>query len=548
MQTHNLVQGSAEWHAHRDNYDNASDLPAADGESAYKSRDQLMTEYKTGLTKDIDTSTQIRFDKGHKFEALARPLAEAIIGKDLYPVIGTDGTLSASFDGLTMMDDIAWEHKTLNDSIRACETSDDLPEMYKLQMDQQLLISGAEKCLFSATTWDGSDNLIEEKHFWYTTTPERMQHVKDVWAQFHRDLETFVPTVKAEPVKAQAIIALPSLAIQIKGEVTLSNLPEFKEAATAFISNINTNLVTDEDFANAEANVNFCKDAEENIEQTKKSAIAQTASIDELMRTLDFISAQLRDTRLVLSGKVKTEKENRKLQIIKAAQYELGEYFTALSAEIRPVALNTNPADFASAIKGKKTLDGMQKAVNQLLADSKIELDATARDIRTKQAWLKENANGYQFLFSDIQSVIYKPMDDMQMLVKSRIADHKQAEAEKEAAIKAKAEAEAIAKVEAERKAEEARKLSKEIIANGVVVDASFQEGNEIVNNTINETDFKRVFEVKEQATRTDNVESINKCPAAASIIDLVASTYKVDKSVAHRWLVQTFSENKQAA
>jgi putative phage-type endonuclease len=532
MQTHNLVQGSPEWHAHRDQYDNASDLPAAAGESPYKSRDQLMTEYVTGLTQDVDALTQRRFDNGHHFEALARPVAESRIGKDIYPVIGTEGTLSASFDGLTMMDDIAWEHKTLNDSIRACETADELPEMYKLQMDQQLLISGAEKCLFSATTWDDGDNLLEEKHLWYTTTLDRKQRVVDIWAQFHRDLETFVPTVKAEPVKAQAILALPALAIQIKGEVTLSNLPEFKEAATAFIANINTELLTDEDFANAEANVTFCKEAEENIEATKKSAIAQTASIDELMRTLDFISAQLRDKRLDLSGKVKTEKENRKLQIIKAAQDDLVKHFMALSAEIKPIGLNTTPADFAGAIKGKKTITGMQGAVNQVLADSKIILDATARDIRTKQAWLKENADGYQFLFADIQTVIYKPMDDLQVLVKSRIAEHKQAEA----AIKEKAEADALAKVEAER------------IAAQVKPEITAPE-----KNVINETDFIREIAntgLSVSAITIDSDTGITKAniptsyfygvePTANEIVSALATAFKVDELQAHAWLIK---------
>lgn len=513
MQVISVIQGSPEWHAHRDQYDNASDLPSAAGESTYKSRDQLMTEYKTGLTQDVDALTQRLFDNGHHFEALARPVAEARIGKDIYAVIGTEGTLSASFDGLTMMDDIAWEHKTLNDSIRACETADQLPEMYKLQMDQQLLISGAEKCLFSATNWDNGDNLLEEKHLWYTATPERMQRVKDIWAQFHRDLENFVPTVKVEPVKAQAIVALPALAIQIKGEVTLSNLPEFKQAATAFISTISTELLTDEDFANAEANAKFCKDAEDNIEQTKKSAIAQTASIDELMRTMDFIKDQLRDKRLLLERLVKSEKENRKLQIIKAAQDELAKHFTALSSEIKPIGLNATPADFAVAIKGKKTITGMQEAVNQLLADSKINQDSIARDIRTKYSWFKSLDCKFP-IFADIQTLIYKQDDDFKLAVNARIAEHEKAIAEseaKQAAIKAKSDA--IAKADAERKPEEVLdpvSTPAEPIATSVAATASMR-------------------------------------PTASAIIILVATTYKVDLSTAASWLEQSFGELKAA-
>ena len=102
MITHTLIQGSAEWHAYRREHDNASDAPAMMGCSPYKTRNQLLHERHTGLTADVDAATQRRFDDGHRFEALARPLAEGIIGEDLYPVTGSSGRLSASFHGLTM--------------------------------------------------------------------------------------------------------------------------------------------------------------------------------------------------------------------------------------------------------------------------------------------------------------------------------------------------------------------------------------------------------------------------------------------------------------
>ena len=114
MQTHNLVQGSIEWLAHRRQYFNASDAPAMMGVSSYKTRNELLHELHTGMTPSVDAATQRRFEDGHRFEALARPLAEKIIGQDLYPVVGTIVNLSASFDGLTIDKSVAWEHKTMN--------------------------------------------------------------------------------------------------------------------------------------------------------------------------------------------------------------------------------------------------------------------------------------------------------------------------------------------------------------------------------------------------------------------------------------------------
>ena len=163
MQIHNLTQGTDEWKAYRANHFNASDAPAMMGLSPYKTRTQLLNEMKSGIEPEIDAMTQRRFDDGHRFEALARPLAEQIIGQDLYPVVGSEGRLSASFDGLTMDESICFEHKTLNDEIRAAASAADLGAHLRAQMEQQLMISGAEKCLFMASKWAG-ETLVEEVH------------------------------------------------------------------------------------------------------------------------------------------------------------------------------------------------------------------------------------------------------------------------------------------------------------------------------------------------------------------------------------------------
>ena len=114
MELHNLTQGTPQWHAHRLTHFNASDAPAMMGCSPYKTRSQLLHEMHTGLVPEVDAATQRRFDDGHRFEELARPLAEDIIGDDLYPVVGSLQRLSASFDGLTMDRKVSFEHKSLN--------------------------------------------------------------------------------------------------------------------------------------------------------------------------------------------------------------------------------------------------------------------------------------------------------------------------------------------------------------------------------------------------------------------------------------------------
>lgn len=435
MIEHNLVQGTQEWLAHRKNYLNASDAPSMLGLSKYKTRTQLLNELSTGIVPEVSSFTQKIFNDGHRFEALARPIAELKIGDDLYAKTGSLGRLSASFDGITEDGTVIFEHKTLNDEIRSCLTIDDLDLMYKVQMEHQLMVSGAAMCLFMASIWDKDNNLTEDiKSLWYKPDLELRKQIVDAWAQFDLDLADFVPEAIVEKIKAQPIIALPSLAIQIKGEVLLSNLSEFKTASTAFIATIKTELITDEDFAQAEANEKFCKEAEDNIEQTKKSAIAQTSSIDELMRTLDFISAQLREKRLLIGKLVVNEKANRKTNIVNFTKEAFKSHLDELNKSIAPLLIPNLFPDFFSATKNKRTLTSMKESVDLMLAEEKSKVNVIAQEYGIKKEWFDSYAHAFKFLFSDLNSLISKQFDDFKAVVNNRINEHEKLEAEKEAA------------------------------------------------------------------------------------------------------------------
>lgn len=457
MQIHNLKQGTPEWHAYRAEHFNASDAPAMMGCSPYKTRNDLLKEYAGGMAPEVDAGTQARFDDGHRFERLSRTRAEELVGGDLYPVTGSLGKLSASFDGITMGGDVVWEHKSLNKDIRAAESVDQLGKHLRVQMEQQLLIAVADRCLFLATKWDNNDQLVEEKHFWYESDAALRAQIVAGWEQFAADLATFQP--KAEQVKAVAepIMQLPALAIQIRGEVTVSNLPQFKEKADRFIASIKTDLLTDEDFANAEETIRFCDTAEKNLELAKSAAIAQTASIDELMRTVDHISAQLREKRLMLTRTVKDKKELLKAGILNGAKVAFAEHVAALEAEIAPLRLVYQARDFAGAMKNKRTLATLRDAVDTELAAGKIAVDALAKAVRARLTWFGEAAAEYTFLFADLQTVIQKADDDFKLVVNSRIDAHKaKVEAEKEAErvrVQAAADAEAARKLEAAKPA-----------------------------------------------------------------------------------------------
>ncbi len=458
MQIHELTQGSNAWHAYRAQHFNASDAPAMLGCSPYKKRTELLHERHVGIAKEVDGATQVLFDNGHRFEALARVPAEEIVGEDLYPVTGSSGKYSASFDGLTMAGNIAWEHKTLNDEIRAADDVADLGKHLRVQMEQQLLVSEADKCLFLATLWDNEGNLIEKKHFWYLPDADLRAEIIAGWDQFEIDLAAYQPKELAEKPLAAVIMQLPALSVQIRGEVVASNLPAFKTAAIAYIAGIKTDLETDDDFANAEATVKFCKEAEDNLDLTKAAAIGQTASIDDLMKTIDFISAELRNKRLSLEKLVTKKKSDIKEKIQSDVRKLYQDHIANLEAEIKPLRLTALPApDFVGAAKSKRTLASLHDAVNTELARAKMAADAVALDYRNKLAWCKANAEGFGFLFSDLAQLISKPTEDFQLVVNTRIADHRRAEEvkaeEQREAIRKEEETKALAKFNAEQAA-----------------------------------------------------------------------------------------------
>jgi putative phage-type endonuclease len=472
MQIHDLIQGSPEWHAYRAAHFNASDAPAMMNCSPYKTRTELLNERKTGLTPEIDAHTQRIFNDGHRYEGIARPLAEKIIGEELYPVTGSMGPLSASFDGLTMDEAIAWEHKSLNDKLRAVNSAEELPLHYRVQMEQQLLVSGAEKCLFMATKWD-NDELVDEKHFEYYSEAKLRDDIINGWMQFKSDLESHEVKAVIELPKAEAIMELPAVIVQVKGELTLCNMADVRPQFDDFLANAITIMVSDEDFARAEAESKMGRDVAKRCLATAKGVVDQTSTISEVTRELELYAAKFNALALSQEKAVKSQKEARKVAIMSEAVKAYSVYKDALEAEISPIKLHATAPDFAGAMKAKRTISSLEDAVASELALAKINADSVAKEIRSSLAYLKETAKDYRFLFNDLQAIIYLDGAQFQMVVQARIESHKKAEADKleaqrlqiEAEAKRKAEAEQAEKLEAERaivRAEEQAKITEQ--------------------------------------------------------------------------------------
>ena len=462
MQIQLLVQNTPAWHAYRGQHDNASDAAAMMGVSPHQSRDALIAQLATGVQREFSDYVQRRIlDKGHDFERLARPLAQAIIEEELFPVTACEdaGRLSASLDGLTMMEDTAWEHKRLNQRLREvlsrpyC-TGADLPIDYQIQMEQQCAVSGCEKVLFMASEWDESDQLVEELHCWYAPNLELRSAIVVGWAQLHKDVAAYVPPEsKAAPVVAAPMETLPAVSVRVDGQLAIiSNLPAFGEALRAFIARIPDSPKTDQEFADTEAACKSLKQAEDALAASESNALAQLDDVDTMRRLVADCRNLARTTRLQKEKLVTAQKELLRGEAVAGGVTALRQHIAELHASVGKPWVQVPQANFGAVIKGMRSLDSIRGAINDELARCKIEADAQARRIVANIRVLDQV--GHAFLFSDAQQLaVGQDPEAFAALVKGRIFQHQAAEQKRMDAERERIRAEEVARLERKQEA-----------------------------------------------------------------------------------------------
>ncbi len=184
----------------------------------------------------------------------------------------------------------------------------------------------------------------------------------------------------------------------------------------------------DQGFANAEAACKTLQTAQDALDAAEASALAQTASIDELCRTVAHFRDLARTTRLTLEKVVKAQKEKVREDIRRGGIDALSAHIAALNERLGKPYMPTIPADFAGAMRAKKNIASLRDAVNTTLANAKIEANQVADRIEANLTTLKELATDYKALFPDAAQLVLKANDDLTAIVKARIAEHKEAE------------------------------------------------------------------------------------------------------------------------
>ena len=461
MITVSLQQGTDAWHAFRNVKFTASDAAAMLGLSKYKSRDQLLREKKYGIKEEVSPEKQRLFDDGHKTEEMQRPLVEGMIGEELFPATAHSeewDRIAASFDGITMLEDTIYEHKLWSQKLADYIASNtDLPDTHWPQVEQQLYVAGAAVCFFVVSDGTEENRVILE----YVSKPERIKSVLDGWRQFDRDLETYKAKDIKEKPAAEAIRDLPALTYRLD-RTTLalqSNLEPFKAAAMGLVEKSRQPLVTDQDFANAEAMVKVFKTTEERLAALIDGIMGEIVAVDVFVKDVRQISESIRIARLESDKKVKSRKEEIKTEIVTNAMKAMVQHIADLNGQIHPYAMPVTPAAsvFAEAMKGKKTLKSCHDSVDEAIAAAKIGYNQMSDTIKANAAKYLELATGFEFLFPDIGNMISGSPESFAAIVQNRVNEHKQAEQarleEQAQKIREQAEADARAKIAAEEQA-----------------------------------------------------------------------------------------------
>lgn len=179
-----LLQGSPEWLSYRLAKRNASESAAVMGLSPWMTPYQLWL-YKTGRHQPTVTGAM---QHGTGLEPQARTAYEHQTGLVMQPLVLVAGAYSASLDGLTMDGALVLEIKCPmrgnRSELWADVTNGQIPEHYLVQVQHQLMVSGAR----TAHLWvfDGERGLLHS----IDRDPALMERIQAAWDEFQPFLDT----------------------------------------------------------------------------------------------------------------------------------------------------------------------------------------------------------------------------------------------------------------------------------------------------------------------------------------------------------------------
>ena len=184
-----VQQGSEEWKQERLKRVTASQVPSLLSLSPYQTSLQLLQEKLSGQEAEVSSFKQHLFQKGHDAEKAAREWVESHLKIKFPPLVVVSTRvpdLLASLDGFNREAKLILEAKYMG--VKALEEmkAGKFKRHHECQIQAQLLATGAEKCIYFATTDNGASAIAEIK-----PDPAYAEKITQAVQEFSKDLLTF---------------------------------------------------------------------------------------------------------------------------------------------------------------------------------------------------------------------------------------------------------------------------------------------------------------------------------------------------------------------
>lgn len=435
MEYLDLIPGTDDWLVYRLEHFCASEVPAMMDQSKFMSRNQLLAAKKGWKANPVGYFKQQLFDKGHEHEAKGRVIQELEDMDDYPPVVGRlvldDLELLASFDGLSGQMNI-WEHKDWNETLAENVRNGILEPQYYWQLEQQMLVAGQQQAMLTV-----SDGTREKRvSMIYHSVPDRRDELILGWSQFSKDLDEFVLEALEESVEVQAK-TLPALVYDVQGTDIVSNIKDYL-SAIKHMAEQESNLVleSDQDFADKERFNRTTKEARAKLKQVVADVQGEFVSFAVFSDTAKQIDEVLQKMQAQGERQVKEQKQITKDAIVARARVNIVAYLHEADIRCQPMVISTMVgnfagADFAAVIKNKRTIESLQNSVDSELARVKIDVDQIAEKVMANLAIYNATVDGHESLFYDLPGIINQPPVSFTAVIKTRISEHKEAEAQR---------------------------------------------------------------------------------------------------------------------
>jgi len=213
------------------------------------------------------------------------------------------------------------------------------------------------------------------------------------------------------------------LAIKVRGEVLSSNFDEWKLELIAQIQAVNTELVSEVQFAQAQIEVKRFKSAEQALKKTKESVINQASDIQQLFSAIDEISEEVRQVRLSLERQVKHRKLEIKEEFIERGVADIRDYIETQDADFQTLDHSDylDRGAFETAIKRRASIAALSVAIDELCVQIRAQIDHRADSVKQNAKKLESLPVAHQALFQDRGTLVAMSPTQLDETIDQRI-------------------------------------------------------------------------------------------------------------------------------